>query len=65
MDVDSSWRVIASERRSLADLLEQLREQGIDDVRDVKKCCLESDGKMSVIRTKADDTPRPVAKRAS
>ena len=24
MDVDSSWRVIASERRSLADLCEQL-----------------------------------------
>ena len=27
MDVDSSWRVIASERRSLADLLEQLTDE--------------------------------------
>lgn len=27
MDVDSSWRVIASERRSLADLLEQLTSE--------------------------------------
>jgi uncharacterized membrane protein YcaP (DUF421 family) len=60
-----AYRNLRAEFITRADLLEQLREQGIDDVRDVKKCCLESDGKMSVIRTKADDTPRPVAKRAS
>ena len=32
------------------DLMEQLREQGVDDVSSVKTCYLESDGKMSVIR---------------
>jgi uncharacterized membrane protein YcaP (DUF421 family) len=31
------------------DLLEQLREQGIDDIRRVKQCFLEGDGRMSVI----------------
>jgi uncharacterized membrane protein YcaP (DUF421 family) len=32
------------------DLLEQLREHGIEDIKDVKQCRLESDGKLSVIR---------------
>ena len=35
------------------DLLEQLREQGIDDIHLVKHCCLEGDGRLSVVR--ADD----------
>ena len=35
------------------DLLEQLREQGIDDIHLVKRCCLEGDGRLSVVR--ADD----------
>lgn len=32
------------------DLLEQLREQGVDDLRVVKCCSLESDGHLSVIK---------------
>src|SRR5678815_4039397 len=32
-----------------ADLLEQLREQGVDSLERVKKCYLESDGRLSVI----------------
>lgn len=32
------------------DVLEQLREQGVDDIADVRQCCLESDGHFSVIR---------------
>lgn len=41
-----------------ADLLEQLREQGVDDVADVKLCCLESDGHVSVIKiAEADARP--------
>jgi len=32
------------------ELLSLLREQGIDDVRDVKKCCLEGDGRVSVVK---------------
>jgi uncharacterized membrane protein YcaP (DUF421 family) len=39
------------------DLLEQLREQGVDDVASVRKCCLESDGRLSVIRQ--DESPSP------
>jgi uncharacterized membrane protein YcaP (DUF421 family) len=43
-------RNLRSEFITRGDLLEQLREQGVEDVRNVKKCYLESDGKMSVIR---------------
>lgn len=45
------------------DLMEQLREQGVEDVRTVRKCCLESDGKMSVIRASSEQSPRQVEKR--
>jgi len=45
------------------DLMEQLREQGIDDVRHVKSCFLEGDGRMSVIREDGDQQPRPSEKR--
>jgi uncharacterized membrane protein YcaP (DUF421 family) len=47
------------------DLLEQLREQGIEDVRDVKKCFLESDGRMSVIREESKQVPRQAERRAT
>ena len=46
------------------DLLEQLREHGIEDVRDVKQCCLESDGKLSVIRKNADSSDLPPERSA-
>ena len=36
------------------DLLEQLREQGIDDVRSVRLCSLESDGHVSVLKYDAE-----------
>ena len=45
------------------DLMEQLREHGIENVRDVKKCFLESDGKLSVIRKDGGDVPQPVDKQ--
>jgi uncharacterized membrane protein YcaP (DUF421 family) len=32
------------------ELLSQLRLQGVEDISDVKRCCLESNGKISVIR---------------
>jgi uncharacterized membrane protein YcaP (DUF421 family) len=35
------------------ELLGQLRQQGVDDVREVKTCCLEGDGRISVIKTKS------------
>lgn len=34
------------------ELISQLRQQGVDDVRDVKQAWMESDGKVSVIRFK-------------
>lgn len=33
------------------DLPEQLREQGVESIERVKKCYLESDGRMSVIQS--------------
>ena len=43
-------RNLQAELITKEDLLEQLREQGVEDVRTVKKCLLESDGRVSVIR---------------
>lgn len=40
------------------DLLEQLREQGVDELRQVRKCYLEGDGKMSVVRTDGGEPSR-------
>jgi uncharacterized membrane protein YcaP (DUF421 family) len=45
------------------DLMEQLREHGVEHVRDVKKCFLESDGTMSVIRNANAEPTRPPEKQ--
>ena len=44
------FRNLRSQLITKEDLLEQLREQGVESVGRVKKCFLESDGRMSVIR---------------
>jgi uncharacterized membrane protein YcaP (DUF421 family) len=44
------FRNLRSQLITKDDLLEQLREQGVEGVERVKKCFLESDGRMSVIR---------------
>ena len=44
------FRNLRSQLITKDDLLEQLREQGVESVERVKKCFLESDGRMSVIR---------------
>ncbi len=41
-----------SEMITEEELLGQLRQQGVDDVSSVKKCCLEGDGRISVIKIK-------------
>ena len=41
-----------SEMITEEELLGQLRQQGVDDVSKVKKCYLEGDGRISVIKTK-------------
>jgi uncharacterized membrane protein YcaP (DUF421 family) len=50
------YRNLRSELITKADLLQQLREQGVEDIGSVKKCFLESDGKMSVIRENGDQS---------
>ncbi|MGC4084498.1 MAG: DUF421 domain-containing protein [Vicinamibacterales bacterium] len=55
-------RNMRAELITRADLLEQLREQGIEDISEVKACHLESDGRMSVIREKPEDSPHPSEK---
>ena len=52
------FRNLRSELITKDDLLQQLREQGVDDIGRVKKCFLESDGRMSVIRADAGESPR-------
>ena len=49
-DGQIQFRNLRSQLITKNDLLEQLREQGVDSVAHVKKCFLESDGRMSVIR---------------
>lgn len=44
------FRALRSELLSLEDLMEQLREQGVDELAQVKRCYVEADGKLSVIR---------------
>ena len=51
------WRNLRSQLITREDLIQQLREQGVDDISKVKQCCLESDGRMSVIRL--DEEPPP------
>jgi uncharacterized membrane protein YcaP (DUF421 family) len=43
-------RNLKSEMLTLDDLMEQLREQGIEKVTQVKRCYLEADGRLSVIK---------------
>ncbi len=54
---------LRAEMLTLEDLAEQLREQGVDDVGTVKRCYLESDGHLSVIRREPGDDPPPERKR--
>lgn len=44
------FRNMRSELISMDDLTEQLREQGVDRLADVKRCYVEADGKLSFIR---------------
>ena len=47
------------------ELRAQLREQGVEHLSEVKKCFLEGDGRFSVIKTKADDSPKSPKKKIS
>ena len=58
-------RNLRSQLITKGDLLEQLREQGVEDLATVKTCFLEGDGRMSVIRRDSDEPARPSEKRRS
>lgn len=58
-------RNLRQELLTLDDLMEQLREQGIDHLREVRRCCLEGDGHLSVIRRKEGEDSPPQRKRVA
>jgi|RhiMethySRZTD1v2_1073278.scaffolds.fasta_scaffold1288294_2 uncharacterized membrane protein YcaP (DUF421 family) len=49
-------RNLRSEMLTLADLKEQLREQGVENIGQVKRCYLEADGRLSVVRVTPDSS---------
>ena len=51
-------RNLRAEAITKDDLLAQLREQGVEEVTSVKKCFLESDGRLSVIRSESEPSAR-------
>ena len=57
-------RNLRAELLTVADLTEQLREQGIEHLNQVKRCYLEGDGHLSVIRFKPGEDPPPGRNRA-
>jgi uncharacterized membrane protein YcaP (DUF421 family) len=56
-------RNLRAELITKSDLLEQLREQGIADVHQVRRCYLESDGRVSVVRADAEESAHDPEKR--
>jgi uncharacterized membrane protein YcaP (DUF421 family) len=58
-------RNLRAELITIAELKSQLREHGIEDLSEVKRCCLEPDGHLSVIKVDARDDDPYIEKRAS
>jgi uncharacterized membrane protein YcaP (DUF421 family) len=58
------WKNLHRQLLTRADLMEQLREQGVEDVAEVKRAFLEADGRMSVIRHEENDDAPPPRRRA-
>ena len=56
-------RNLRKEMLTTADLMEQLREQGVEDVAEVKRCYLEADGHLSVIKQKDGEDQPPSRKK--
>jgi uncharacterized membrane protein YcaP (DUF421 family) len=51
-------RNLRSQMLTRADLMEQLRQHGIEDLERVKQCSLESDGHLSVIKYEGEPAPK-------
>jgi uncharacterized membrane protein YcaP (DUF421 family) len=58
-------RNLRQEMLTLNDLMEQLREQGVERLSEVRNCWLEADGHLSVIRRKEGDDAPPPRKRVA
>ena len=59
------YRNLRSQLITRDDLREQLREQGVESIERVKKCYLESDGRISVIQEESGRPPHTQEKRTS
>ena len=57
------WRNLRAQMITKADLAEHLREQGIEDPAEVRRCYLEGDGHLSVIK-RSPDGEQPPPKRS-
>ena len=57
------WQNMGKQFITRADLMEQLREQGLEGVAEVKRASLEADGRLSVIKRKEGDGRPPQRKR--
>jgi len=58
------YRNLRSQLITSDDLRQQLREQGVESIESVKKCYLESDGRMSVIQEKSDRRRPPETRKS-
>ncbi|HEY0929610.1 MAG TPA: YetF domain-containing protein [Gemmatimonas sp.] len=56
-DGQLQFRNMRQELLTRDDIYQQLREHGISDVREVRRCFLEPDGNFSVVKFDPDDTP--------
>jgi uncharacterized membrane protein YcaP (DUF421 family) len=56
-------RNMRQELITVEELKSHLREQGIDDITAVKKCYMESDGQISVIKKQPEDGEQPKPKK--
>ncbi|MEP6924372.1 MAG: YetF domain-containing protein [Pyrinomonadaceae bacterium] len=56
-------RNMRKELITVEELMSQLRQQGIEDLKDVKKCYLEGDGEISVIKTEASSADDDSSKK--
>jgi uncharacterized membrane protein YcaP (DUF421 family) len=58
------WRNLRAEMLTKADLAEHLREQGVEHFAEVRRCYLEGDGHLSVIKRSQDGEAPPPKERS-
>jgi uncharacterized membrane protein YcaP (DUF421 family) len=58
------WKNLRKELLTRDDLLEQLREQEVEDVSEVERCFLEPDGKLSVLKRDKQKDGKPKQDKA-